>query len=184
MKVIDKILLVLLALIVLALCVMACLVAFCWPFGIVEMQNALTYLDETVVKLIICGAALLIAILAVRMFFAISGRKQARPSAALLQQTEIGSSSITYAALNGMVLRHLRAQRGVRDCKTSVSPQNDGVAIYARIAAMPETVLPTLTADLQKSVKEYVETYSGIRVNDVRVLVENAEAAGAPSRVG
>jgi uncharacterized alkaline shock family protein YloU len=38
---------------------------------------------------------------------------------------------------------------------------------------MPESNVPELTSELQKSLKQYVEDYSGINVVEVRVLVES-----------
>ena len=46
-----------------------------------------------------------------------------------------------------------------------------------------ETVLPEFTRALQDSLKEYVETYCGITVRDVDILIVSAPAPAKQPRV-
>ena len=61
----------------------------------------------------------------------------------------------------------------------------EGVSIGVRLFVLPDTDVVKLTEDLKKSLKEYLEGLTGIRVNSVDVLVESMSAtpAGGVSRV-
>ncbi|MDR1620337.1 MAG: Asp23/Gls24 family envelope stress response protein, partial [Clostridiales bacterium] len=54
--------------------------------------------------------------------------------------------------------------------------KDGGVTISIRLSIMPDTDIPELTRELQHSLKEYVERYSGISVLEIGILVEDASA--------
>ena len=45
---------------------------------------------------------------------------------------------------------------------------------------MPDSVLPEATAQIQREVKDYVQTHAGVPVTDVQIFVE---AVGSPQPV-
>lgn len=142
---------------------------YCW-------QNAL----------ILAGVGLVLLLIALKLLFAGRHAKApAQPATALIRQSELGGSFITLPAIDSMVQRHCRAQSRVRDCFTTIRVVEDGVSIGVRLFVLPDTDVVKLTEDLKKSLKEYLEGLTGIRVNSVDVLVESMSAtlAGGVSRV-
>lgn len=181
MKLFDKILLVFFSVLLMVLCLGVLLLAIGWPLTSVGFAILLWTHCNWVLAIV----GIVFFAFAMRMVFAVGAEKRAKPNSALVRRSDIGGSFITVSALNGMVLRHCRADRRVRDCKVSVEVAGDSLRILVRISATPDTVLPELIADLQRSVKEYVEQMSGITVTDVTIRIESTDApAVAAPRVG
>ncbi|MEL7602331.1 MAG: Asp23/Gls24 family envelope stress response protein, partial [Bacillota bacterium] len=77
-----------------------------------------------------------------------------------------------------MVQKHCRANNRIRNVISNVRAVRDGgVTISVRLALMPDTDIPELTAELQKTLKEYVEKHSGINVREVGILVEDTSSS-------
>ena len=49
-----------------------------------------------------------------------------------------------------------------------------------RVSFAPDSVLPEATAQIQREVKDYVQTHAGMPVTDVQIFVE---AVGSPQPV-
>jgi len=175
LKLIDRLLLVLLTLFVIALA------AGCFAVALQLVPQAA--LDELVrrvyaypVNAIILGVAgLLLLALAIKLLFAREGAKTPpQPQAALVKAGENGSVFISLEALNAMVQKHCRANARVRDCESHVCVVPAGVSIRLKLAAMPDTTLPELTQELQTTLKEYIQSLSGIAVAEIAIMIVSA----------
>ena len=82
-----------------------------------------------------------------------------------------------------MVQKHCRSNNRIRECESHVSASAGGVAIKLRLSLMPDTAIPELTAELQSSLKGYVESLSGIAVTEIGVLVISTASATPKARV-
>ena len=127
--------------------------------------------------LILAGCGLLLLLICIKLLFAGRGKKaDVRPASALMKQTEFGGTFITLEALDAMIQKHCRAQQRVKDCHTTLHSTEAGVTVGIRLSVLPDTDVVTLSAELQKSLKEYVEGLTGIHVNEIGILVEIAAA--------
>ena len=72
-----------------------------------------------------------------------------------------------------------RAISRVKDGHTTLQSTETGVTIGIRLSVLPDTDVVTLSSELQKSLKENVESLTGIAVNEIGVLVESAAAPAA-----
>lgn len=127
--------------------------------------------------LILAGSGLLLLLISIKLLFAGKGKKlDVRPASALMKQTEFGGTFITLEALDAMIQKHCRAQQRVKDCHTTLHSTEAGVTVGIRLSVLPDTDVVTLSAELQKSLKEYVEGLTGIHVNEIGILVEIAAA--------
>lgn len=130
--------------------------------------------------MILAGCGLLLLLISIKLLFAgRGGKKEIRPASALMKQTDVGGTFISLDALDAMVQKHCRAQARVRDCHTTLHSSDSGVTIGVRLSVLPDTDVVTLTTDLQRSLKEYVEKLTGIHVGEIGVLIENAAALPA-----
>ncbi len=86
---------------------------------------------------------------------------------------EIGEYRISFEALENLVLQATRNIKGVRDTKTRLSLETEGLVIYLKITSFPDMKIPELVEELQRAVKNYVEDISGVDVVEVKVLVDN-----------
>lgn len=132
--------------------------------------------------MILAGCGLVLLLICIKLLFAGRGKKaEARPASALMKQTEFGGTFIALEALDTMVQKHCRAQQSVRDCHTTLHSSETGVTIGIRLSVLPDTDVVTLTSELQKSLKEYIEGLTGIQISEIGILIENASAAPAPT---
>lgn len=130
--------------------------------------------------MILAGCGLVLLLISIKLLFAGRGQKaEKRPASALMRQTEFGGTFIALEALDTMVQKHCRAQQRVRDCHTTLHSSEAGVTIGIRLSVLPDTDVVSLTSELQKSLKEYVEGLTGIQISEIGILIENATAAPA-----
>ena len=184
-KVIDKILLSILLLLIAALAV--------GLFGIATKLVTKGMLDIGVSviiyeknALILAGVGFVLLIFVIRLFVAMGKKRDAagsaakQPTSALLLEGEGGTAYITLAAIDAMVQRHCRGNGKVKECESAVSLVEAGITVNLKLSVLNETIVPELVTDLQKSLREYVETLSGIRVREVNILIVHMPAPAKP----
>lgn len=128
--------------------------------------------------LILAGAGLVLLLIAVKLLFAgRSAKAPAQPATALIRQSDIGGAFIALPAIDSMVQRHCRSKSRVRDCFTTIRASEQGVAVGIRLFVLPDTDVVKLTDELKASLKEYLESLTGITVVGVDILIESVSAA-------
>lgn len=130
--------------------------------------------------LILAGSGLLLLLISVKLLFAGRTKKgDARPASALMRQTELGGTFIALEAIDSMVQKHCRAIPRVKDVHTTLQSTEAGITVGIRLCVLPDTDVVTLSGELQKSLKENIESLTGIQVNEIGVLVESAAPVAA-----
>ena len=133
---------------------------------------------------ILAGSGVLLLLISVKLLFA--GRAKhgdIRPASALMRQTELGGTFISLEAIDSMIQKHCRAISRVKDVHTTLQSTETGVTVGIRLCVLPDTDVVTLSSELQKSLKENVESLTGIQVNEIGVLVESAAPVAATASV-
>lgn len=92
---------------------------------------------------------------------------------AITQHSELGEIRVSFMAIENMVLKASRKIKGIKETKTFITSTEQGLVIYLKIKTLPDLKIPELVAELQDTVKSYVEEISGTAVAEVKVLVEN-----------
>ncbi|MDP3446577.1 MAG: alkaline shock response membrane anchor protein AmaP [Eubacteriales bacterium] len=134
--------------------------------------------------LILAGSGLLLLLISIKLLFAGRGKKgDVRPASALMKQTELGGTYVALEAIDSMVQKHCRAVSRVKDVHTTLQSAETGITIGIRLCVLPDTDVVTLSGELQKSLKETVESLTGIQVNEIGVLVESAAPVAATTAV-
>lgn len=87
--------------------------------------------------------------------------------------TEVGDVRISVEALEAMAFRTGRQIEGVRELVAKVIPTEIGAKIALKITLNPETNIPDTTDKLQVEVKNYVEAFSGVKIEQVMVVVKD-----------
>lgn len=188
---IDKLLLVVVVLLVIALAALCIGIAmsFITTDMIVRVASIVTNgMIEN--QLIMGGIGLVLLIVAFRLLIAMGNKREAQPAAApkptsaLILTSDNGSAFISLMAIDSMVQRHCKANPKVKGCESNVAAiENGTVSVGLKLMVANETVLPEFTRALQDSLKEYVETYCGITVRDVDILIVSAPAPAKQPRV-
>jgi len=127
------------------------------------------YTDPTV-RLVVSVIGIAVVIISLILMF--SGIRKRKPKRAFIIDTGSGAVSITISALEEMAIRHMLANDAVRTVKATVKVRDAKLNIIGRMAVAEGTNIPATLTGLQKSLKEHVETLSGISVNKISLLVE------------
>ncbi len=84
---------------------------------------------------------------------------------------------VSVNTLDSIAQKTVRSFAEIKDVKTSVIPEMDGVRVRVVLFIMPEVNIPDLTMAVQAKVKEQIEDISGISAKEVQVYVENVPTA-------
>ena len=134
--------------------------------------------------LILAGSGLVLLLICIKLLFAGKGKKgDVRPASALMKQTEFGGTFISLEAIDSMVQKHCRAVPRVKDVHSTLQSTETGVTVGIRLCVLPDTDVVTLSSELQRSLKENIETLTGIHVNEIGVLVESAAPVASTTAV-
>ncbi len=117
------------------------------------------------------------------MVFLLSGLKNEREKRGVSKFTNIGEIRISLNSIENIALSASRRPMGVRESKAYVHKNDEGVSVTIRLVALPDINLPSLSEDVQHRVKSAIEEASGIRVNEVKVIVDNIHTGYKSSRV-
>ncbi|MDR0840949.1 MAG: alkaline shock response membrane anchor protein AmaP [Christensenellaceae bacterium] len=176
----DKFLLLLVLLLLLAFAgVLACfaLGLFLFPAAAVLLEMVEQQLGALNFQIILGAAALLVVLIALRLFVGFYGkRRDAKPrtapvTAATIATTDFGVTEISLAAIDAMVQRHCRANNKIRETESVIAGKEGGIHIGLKLVLLNDANVPDTTAELQKSLKEYIESLTGILVHDISILI-------------
>ena len=117
----------------------------------------------------ILGAVLLV--ISVRLIF--SGLRPKQPPESTIKNSEMGKVSISLTAVESLVLKLVRDIEKIKDVKVNIRKSENGVSILLKMVVTHDVKIPDLSSELQKNVKEYIETATGLIVNDVSIKVDN-----------
>lgn len=107
------------------------------------------------------------------IMFLLSGVKSSKDKKAVSKYTNIGEVRISLNSIENISINAARKAAGVKDTRTDVKRQEDGVSVTVRLVVMPDLSIPAISEDVQMRVKKSVEESSGIQVKDVRVIVDS-----------
>ena len=123
------------------------------------------------------GTAILIAALAVLVLLAVwcfcrPFIRRNRTKGAVSQQTEGGQLEITVPALETLVSQCLEGHDEMQVQKMRVVSERDSVSVDLKINLDSGMNIPLAVTALQKQIRQYLTSCSGLEVREVRVLVE------------
>jgi uncharacterized alkaline shock family protein YloU len=115
------------------------------------------------------------------MFF---GIKKEQPKTAVIASFESGKISIAISALEELAAKFVKQTGAVKGVGIKVVPVGDGVEINVKISILPDVSIPQITQDLQAGLINYIETYSGIKVTQAKVMVASIDETIKMNKVG
>jgi uncharacterized alkaline shock family protein YloU len=149
-------------------------------------DNIVEYMDKHILesdhaRILLFAFALIF--LVISLVFLLSGFKSNKDKKSISKYTNIGEIKISLNAIESIALSASRKLNGIRETKAYVSKMADGVSINIKVVIFGDVNVPILSEDIQVKVKNSVEETTGIKVNDVRVTVENIHTGYKTSRV-
>lgn len=112
--------------------------------------------------------------LGVSIRFLISGLRYNRARQhAVIRHTAFGEVKITLNTIESMAQKAARSIPGLREIRASVQQVAEGVIIQVQGLAISDTNIPESTVKAQQSIKEYIEEFTGISVQEVKVTIQD-----------
>jgi uncharacterized alkaline shock family protein YloU len=133
------------------------------------------YYDKQTAVLFIIGC-LLALLISIRMFY-IAIRPGRVNSPSIDQRTEFGDVRISMETVENLALKAALRTRGVKDLKARVSINQTGLEIIIRTLVDGDSPIPSLSEEIQSTVKTHIEEVTGIPVATVSVFVANVVQA-------
>lgn len=122
----------------------------------------------------VCALLILLGLRGISVLF------RRRDRGFVLQRMEYGDMSISMKALENMIRRCVEGHETLKLGSTRISRVREGISVDLRITLMGGTNIPLTVNALQKQIKQYITSCSGIDVREVRVQVETDLARLAP----
>jgi len=174
-SILDRILLILLALSGICAGFIAILAGSGWGASIgTSVAQSTAFYPENVVTIVI---GVVLVIIALRFFFY---RLRAREAQYVVLDGLHGQIRISYETIRQLANRSAKSIRGVQEFDTRVRSLPTGIALMMRVRVLPDVELAQMSADIQSSVKAYIEQTTGVHVE--QVVVNVTELAGNVSK--
>lgn len=169
MRVSERLLLVFLALIITSLSVFLGICA--WYSDL--LWTVYDALGESIyLRIAVSAGLLLVTVLAIRAIFV--STKKNDGVATLAASTGDGGIYINIDTVSDLANKAVKKIEGVREVRVRTSVGNDGADIKVKASMVPDAVIPEVSAAVQKSVRNDIETLCGIKVSKVTVQVDNS----------
>lgn len=139
-----------------------------------EIRSAIDNFTEFMANnLPFAAFAALILGLSLWLFFAQLQPDRPQVPSSVVLQAEEGEIRIALGAIDTLLRQAASQLKGVREVKTSFFRREEGLGVHIRTTVSAEGSIPELTAQLQQRVTEHVYNTAGIKIAEVKVLVEN-----------
>ena len=100
----------------------------------------------------------------------------------IMQRTDYGDMSISMKALETMVHKCVDQHSELEVKSTKIYRVKNGILVQIRILLETGVNIPLTVSALQKQIKQYIVSCSGVEVHEVRVLVETAAPKALPGK--
>ena len=118
------------------------------------------------------GIALLLCVLGIHGILMLFRRR--RDKGFIMQHTDLGDVSISMQAMENMIKRCIDSRDEMKVTRTSIYRARDGVNVGIRVSLANGVNIPLTVNTLQKQIKQYITSCSGVDVKEVRVMVETS----------
>lgn len=139
----------------------------------------LNYAFSTPQTKIISGSVSIIFIFLILVVLFKSYRSTSFPEQVDLTNDGNGMVSITIDAIKALILKAIKPINGIREVKSQVFNTELGISIRLHIVVVSDHNIPDLCLLTQKTVKEYLENTGGLKVAEVKIMVDDKKANSA-----
>ena len=128
---------------------------------------------------------ILLCIAVVVLIFRRDG-KRAERGFITVDSAETGRVRIAVGAIEQMVKQAVGAVDGISDMRISISSVDDAIAINVNVALLNGSHVPTVTLNMQRAIRQFVEMNCGVSVRSVSINIQSvvnpAELTGKKAR--
>ena len=90
-----------------------------------------------------------------------------------VDSSETGRVRISVSAVEQMVKQAVHAVEGISEMKIAISGDDDAIAINVNVALLSGSHVPTVTMNMQRAIRQYVESNCGVSVQSVSVSIQS-----------
>ncbi len=169
----DRVLIFLYVLITVALVALMCLQVFGTDLFTPFYDGLAAQAPGILWKLIVCGIGAIIALLGLFVLIAIMPPKKAQREFITLTNDENGQVKIALPALREMAAQAVGDAAGIKDMAVDITDAGDAITIAIALDIKSGTHVPTVTMNMQRAVRSYIQVNCGIAVKDVSVVINS-----------
>lgn len=126
---------------------------------------------------------LLLSISVLCMIFKRDARKSER-GFITVDAAETGKVRIAVSAIEQMVKQAAYTVDGIADMKISINNADDAIEIQVNVAMVNGSHVPTVTLNMQRAIRQYVEMNCGVAVRSVSISIQSVTANTDGSKRG
>ncbi len=113
-----------------------------------------------------------------------SREKEQTVNASMLSSDEHGSAYISAASIDSMAQKYVKANKSIRECASKVTINADStVSVSLKAVVLADTNIPELCDTVRTELKNYIETYAGVKVDKIAFMVVNTYTPTTAARV-
>ncbi|NLO22124.1 MAG: alkaline shock response membrane anchor protein AmaP [Syntrophomonadaceae bacterium] len=146
--------------------------------GQLPAMNYLEVLFSTVQNRLILGSAGIIIIVLALVVFVALFKRAPREDAIVIENALSGQISMTVAAAKVIIHKAVQKVEGVKETRTSIENQAEGLIIYIHMMINPDLSVPDLSKQIQEVIKEDMLNIGGLNVEAVKVLIDDLNVSG------
>jgi uncharacterized alkaline shock family protein YloU len=122
---------------------------------------------------VVLGVVALIALIWALKLLALAFKTEPRQdrSSVSVQHTDNGSVRVSVAAMDTLVKQAIGRDEGVVDIKTAIINHEDSISVNIDMTLASDVHIPNVTMMMQRTIKNFIEEFSGIAVRDVSIMV-------------
>ncbi len=156
-----------------------------WALGVLALAEMFFHVPVTAFagRILSAGTPLmvLLVLLAVLAAFVLgfcgllmlSSKRATKHNGFVMQKGENGMIGVSIKSIEGLVQTCVKQHEKIAKADIAVAERRDGIVILLSIEEAAGMNIPLAVGALQKQIKQYVGTCTGVDVHEVRVLVEN-----------
>ena len=164
-----------------------------WALGVLALAETFFHVPVTgwigsvlgartpVMVLVTLLAAIVLFGLGLCGLLMLSTKRAVKRTGFVMQKGENGMIGVSVKSIEGLVQTCVKQHDVIERAEISVVERRDGIVILLNVQEAAGVNIPLAVGALQKQVKQYVSTCTGVDVHEVRVLVENTENDAAES---
>lgn len=156
-----------------------------------HMEAALSYVTGFIpegyvqyVSIALMALYLLLSLCVLCMIFKRSGQKRSERGFITVDSADSGKVRIAISAIEQMVKQAAHTVDGIADMKIVISNADDAIAIQVNVNMISGSHVPTVTLNLQRAIRQFVEMNCGVAVRSVSVNIQSVTGTSEGGRRG
>lgn len=135
-----------------------------------------------IIGIVLLALYVIFAVASVMIIFSRDGKRSER-GFITVDSSEAGRTRIAVSAVEQMIRQAVRGVDGIVDMKAGIVNCEDAISIHTNVTIAAGAHVPTVTMNIQRAIRSYIELNCGVAVREVSVSV-NALESGEATRHG